>query len=103
MVWWTEFATPGQVLELNAVGDPKRVLTAYGPLLRSVRVPTSREGRAVCFVAAYWDEDSDRQQAILDGDGRTFAQVRTERLGDDTDTPDTDPDAEPARKRQTAA
>lgn len=67
MVWWTEFATPGQVLELNAVGDPKRVLTAYGPLLRSVRVPTSREGRAVCFVAAYWDEDSDRQQAILDG------------------------------------
>jgi hypothetical protein len=67
MVWWTEFATPGQVHEFDAAEDSERVLAAYGPLLRSVRVPTTREGRAVCFVAAYWDDDSDRQQAILDG------------------------------------
>lgn len=46
------------------------------------------------------------RDAILDGDGRTFAQVRTERLGDDADaradTPDTDAAPEPARKRKTA-
>jgi hypothetical protein len=47
------------------------------------------------------------RDAILDGDGRTFAQVRTERLGDDAeppaDTPDAEAAPEPARKRKTAA
>jgi len=45
--------------------------------------------------------------AILDGDGRTFAPVRTERLGDGdtapTETTDSDADPEPARQRKTAA
>ena len=53
-----------------------------------------------------WQADTGRE-AILDGDGRTFAQVKTERLGDDADpsadTPDTDAAPEPARKRKTAA
>jgi hypothetical protein len=49
-----------------------------------------------------WQAETGRD-AILDGDGRTFAQVGTERLGDDTDTPDTDAEPEPARKRKTAA
>lgn len=51
-----------------------------------------------------WQAETGRD-AILDGDGRTFAQVRTERLGDDADAPADAPatDAEPARKRQTAA
>ena len=53
-----------------------------------------------------WQAETGRD-AILDGDGRTFAQVRTERLGDDAearaDTPDPDAVPEPARKRQTAA
>ena len=53
-----------------------------------------------------WQAESGRD-AILDGDGRTFAQVRAERLGDDAearaDTPDPDVAPEPARKRKTAA
>ncbi len=53
-----------------------------------------------------WQAETGRD-AILDGDGRTFAQVRTERLGDDAearaDTPDPDAAPEPARKRKTAA
>ncbi len=53
-----------------------------------------------------WQAETGRD-AILDGDGRTFAQVRIERLGDDAeagaDTPDPDTALEPARKRKTAA
>jgi DNA modification methylase len=53
-----------------------------------------------------WQAETGRD-AILDGDGRTFAEVRTERLGDDAgaraDTPDPDAAPEPARKRKTAA
>ncbi|OYX40103.1 MAG: DNA methylase [Rhodobacterales bacterium 32-64-14] len=53
-----------------------------------------------------WQADTGRE-AILDGDGRTFAQLRTERLGDDdtapTATTTTDAEPEPARKRKTAA
>ncbi|ACI91956.1 ParB domain protein nuclease [Afipia carboxidovorans OM5] len=44
------------------------------------------------------------KNAILDGDGRTFAEVRTERLGNNaeppSDTPDMDTAPEPARKRK---
>jgi len=53
-----------------------------------------------------WQADTGRE-AILDGDGRTFAQVKAERRGDDadasSDTPDMDTAPEPARKRKTAA
>ena len=53
-----------------------------------------------------WQADTGRD-AILDGDGWTFAQVRTERLGDDAEaqaeTPDPDAAPEPARKRKTTA
>ncbi|MEH0072907.1 DNA methyltransferase [Pannonibacter sp. Pt2-lr] len=53
-----------------------------------------------------WQAETGRD-AILDGDGRTFAQVTTERLGDDAaapaDAPETDAAPEPARKRKTAA
>ena len=42
--------------------------------------------------------------AILDGDGRTFTEVKAERLGDASDAkPPSDTAARPARKRKTAA
>jgi hypothetical protein len=48
-----------------------------------------------------------RREAILDGDGRTFALVRAERLGVNadapTDAPDLDAEPEPARQRKSAA
>lgn len=56
----------------------------------------------VDVTVARWQAETGKD-AILDGDGRTFAQVKAERLGDVTDTPDTDAEPEPARKRQTAA
>ena len=53
-----------------------------------------------------WQAETGRE-AILNGDGRTFGQVKTERLGDDAeasaDAPNMGADAEPARKRKTAA
>ena len=53
-----------------------------------------------------WQAETGRE-AILDGDGRTFAQVRTERLGGDdtapTATTNVDAEPKPARKRKTAA
>ena len=53
-----------------------------------------------------WQTETGRD-AILDGDGRTFAEVRGERLGDDAEppaeTPDPDAAPEPARKRKSAA
>jgi hypothetical protein len=53
-----------------------------------------------------WQAEIGRD-AILDGDGRTFAQVSAERLADDAappvDKPDTDAAPEPARKRKSAA
>ena len=53
-----------------------------------------------------WQADTGRE-AILDGDGRTFAQVKAERLGDRAvnppDTSDTDASPEPARNRKSAA
>ena len=53
-----------------------------------------------------WQAETGRD-AILDGDGRTFAQVRTERLGEDAEPPADAPAKvaapEPARKRKSAA
>ncbi|OJF90193.1 DNA methylase [Rhizobium sp. 58] len=53
-----------------------------------------------------WQADTGRY-AILDADGRTFAAVKAERLGDDADAPAKIPDAtadpEPTRKRKSAA
>ena len=64
----------------------------------------------MCIRDRRWHAETGRD-AILDGDGRTFAEVRTERLGDDAEAPaiapdmeaETDTAPEPARKRQTAA
>ena len=104
---------------LDAFGIPMRQHVARGGLFYepfsgsgSQIMAGDANGRRVFAMeisAAYVDVAVERWQAetgkdaILDDDGRTFAQVRTERLGDDTDTPDTDAEPEPARKRKTAA
>jgi DNA modification methylase len=108
---------------LDAFGIPMRQHVARGGLCYepfsgsgSQIMAGEANGRRVFAMeisAAYVDVAVERWQAetgreaILDGDGRTFAQVRTERLGDSTepaaDTPDTDAAPEPARKRKTAA
>ena len=53
-----------------------------------------------------WQADTGRE-AILNGDGRTFAQVKAERLGDGAvsrhDTSDIDASPKPAQSRKSAA
>ncbi|WP_244299397.1 hypothetical protein [Roseibium aquae] len=60
----------------------------------------------VDVAMARWQAETGKD-AILDSDGRTFAEVKAERQGDDAvlpaDTPETDNAPEPARKRKTAA
>jgi hypothetical protein len=42
------------------------VLDNFGPYLSAIRVPSTREGRFVCFLAALAEEDLERQEAILE-------------------------------------
>ena len=108
---------------LDAFGIPMRQHVARGGLCYepfsgsgSQIMAGEANGRRVFAMEispAYVDVAVERWQAeigrdaILDGDGRTFAQVRAERLGDDAEppaeTPDTDAEPEPARKRKSAA
>lgn len=77
MVWWTELAGTTHKRALDAFND-KAILQTFGQLLRSVRVPTSREGRLVGFLTALVDGDAGRQQAILDSasDAGELAQLQ---------------------------
>ena len=108
---------------LDAFGIPMRQHVARGELCYE---PFSGSGSQIMageandrrvfameISPAYVDVAVERWQAetgkdaILDGDGRTFAEVRVERLGDDAEppaeTPDPDAAPEPARKRKSAA
>ena len=108
---------------LDAFGIPMRQHVARGGLCYepfsgsgSQIMAGEANGRRVFAMEispAYVDVAVERWQAetgkdaILDGDGRTFAEVRVERLGDDAEppaeTPDPDAAPEPARKRKSAA
>lgn len=63
-------------------------------------------GAYVDVAVERWQAETGRE-AVLDGDGRTFAEVRTERLGEDAEPPADAPAKvaapEPARKRKSAA
>ena len=93
-------SSPGQAVYEPFCGSGTTIIAAE---------MTGRACHGIELSPAYVDVAVERWQAetgrnaILDGDGRTFAEVRTERLGDDADTPETDAALEPARKRQTAA
>jgi DNA modification methylase len=59
----------------------------------------------VDVIVERWQADTGRE-AVLKGEGRSFAEVKAERLGNDAapsaDTPDTDAGPQPARKPKTA-
>ncbi len=106
---------------LEAFGIPMRQHVARGGLCYepfsgsgSQIMAGEANGRRVCAMEispAYVDVGVERWQAetgreaILDGDGRTFAQVKDERLGDCAGAPVPAPvtDVKPARKRKSAA
>jgi DNA modification methylase len=60
--------------------------------------------RYVDVIVERWQAETGRD-AILDGDGRTFAQVRTERLGENTGSPaaSVEEGTQPGRRRSKAA
>lgn len=110
---------------LDAFGIPMRQHVARGGLCYepfsgsgSQIMAGEANGRRVFAMEispAYVDVAVERWQAetgkdaILDGDGRTFTQVRTERLCGDAEPPaetldtDAEPEPEPARRRKSAA
>lgn len=68
MVWWAEltgpeFGTPARAFRERAVID------TYGALLRSIRVPSTPEGRGVAFLAAIAEDDKEWQGEVLAGTG----------------------------------
>jgi hypothetical protein len=65
MVWWTELVNPAYQSPQEAFKE-RGVLQEFGPLLRSVRTPSTAEGRLACFLTAVADSDVERQEAILD-------------------------------------
>ena len=79
MVWWTELAGPGHPNPRVAFKE-RGVLEDFGPLLRSVRTPSTAEGRLVCFLAALVDSDVERQESILDRADQADERVRLEAL-----------------------
>ena len=104
---------------LDAFGIPMRQHVARGGLCYEpfcgsgsqiiAGEANSRRVFAMEISPAYVDVAVERWQAetgrdaILDADGRTFASVKAERLGDKADAPATDTALEPARKRKPAA
>ncbi|UBV16874.1 protein DpdD [Mycolicibacterium fortuitum] len=64
MIWWTELAGTGRQ-SISSAFDERGVLQTFGPVLRGLRVPSTREGRAVAFLTALVDGDIGRQQEIL--------------------------------------
>lgn len=64
MVWWTELAGTDRQ-SMSSAFDERGVLQTFGPVLRGLRVPSTREGRVVAFLTALVDGDIDRQQEVL--------------------------------------
>ena len=64
MVWWTELVG---IDTRNAYAAFVRgnVVDTYGQLLRSIRVPSTPEGRVVGFLCAVIDSDTARQELML--------------------------------------
>ncbi|WP_267618358.1 protein DpdD [Gordonia bronchialis] len=65
MVWWSELAGPAHGRPQQAFLD-RNVLGTYGALLRSVRVPSTAEGRSVVFLAATAEGDETWQREVLE-------------------------------------
>jgi len=93
MVWWTELAGVDSPDARTAFKE-RDILGTYGPLLRSVSVPTSIEGRLVGFLCALHDGDAARQEQIITRAADESEQSRLRNLGTNTSTPVTTSPAE---------
>ncbi len=64
MVWWSELTGPEFGAPARAFRE-RAVLDTYGALLRSVRVPSTPEGRGVAFLAATYEGDEEWKREVL--------------------------------------
>jgi hypothetical protein len=98
MVWWTELVGVENQSAQTAFAA-RGVVGTYGPLLRSVRVPSTPEGRLVGFLCALSDVDTGRQEEIIDSAVGEAEQARLRDVSSSTvpvsspvlTKPDTDP------------
>lgn len=79
MVWWTELVGLENRSPQTAFVE-RDVMGTFGPLLRSVRVPSTPEGRLVGFLCALADVDADRQEQILEYADDEAEQARLQGL-----------------------
>jgi len=75
MVWWTELVGIENHSARTAFAE-RDLIGNFGPLLRSVSVPSSHEGRLVAFLCALSDWDVGRQDQILDAAADEVERVR---------------------------
>lgn len=64
MIWWAELSGP-EYESPQVAFEERGVMSEFALLLRSVRVPSTPEGRRVCFLAALAVDDDEWQSAIL--------------------------------------
>ncbi len=86
MVWWTELVGTESLSPRQAFAE-RNVMGTYGPLLRSVRVPSTPAGRLVGFLCASVDADVDRQDEIIGSAVDDAEQSRLRALVADVVTP----------------
>ncbi|MFM8856495.1 MAG: protein DpdD, partial [Actinomycetota bacterium] len=86
MVWWTELVGVENLSPLKAFAE-RDVMGAYGPLLRSVRVPSTPAGRLVGFLCASVDADKARQEEIIGSAVDDAEQLRLRGLLSDSSPP----------------
>jgi hypothetical protein len=92
MVWWSELTGPEFGAPALAFRE-RAVLDTYGALLRSVRVPSTPEGRGVAFLAATAEGDEEWQREVLERAGNQDERIALEALARESPAP---PPPEPA-------
>ncbi|WP_342660850.1 hypothetical protein Rruber_01409 [Rhodococcus ruber] len=65
MIWWTELAGQGALSPPEAFVE-RDVASTFGSLLRAIRVPSTKYGRAVAVLTAAADGDAERRDEILE-------------------------------------
>ncbi|MGV9795272.1 protein DpdD [Gordonia sp. NPDC003422] len=86
MVWWSELAAPEHGGPQRAFRE-KGVLETYGALLRSVRGPSTPEGRSVVFLAAVAEGNENWQREVLECAGSSEERAALEALAANERTP----------------
>jgi hypothetical protein len=79
MVWWTDIAGSGMRSPHEAF-RARNTMANFGPLLRSIPVPRTPEGRTLCLLAAQAEGDAARPPILLAGAEDSDERSRLESL-----------------------